>query len=558
MSEATRTEVGSEGGSTSTHRSADLVLAGLLAAAGVIHVAMVPQHASASTIDGIGFAAAGWFQLGVAALLVARRASRALYVATAVGNVALLALYLVSRTVGLPIGGHEGIVEDVGAIDGLAALLEVAAVALALYLVAAPEPRPSRALGPAPVLAGLAVLALATAAIVSPDAASHGDSASGGHAHGTGGGHEHGTGPDVVAAADEMALVDEARCDLAFNPQGYWDEAAALGVDTYTAGQMTDDHHTAASSLPDELARSSVNGGRGSKTLDELIVLTERAGEGEAAAGRLVAELSEVSDEDYREWLEWLRASGALSHGGDHHGSGADAASPDDTGHGGHVGPQPWKAMVDQRECDALAEELAVAREVALAHPTAADATKAGWVRVTPYVPGIAAHYMNFSLVDGTFELDKPEMLLYDGNGPDARIVGLSYYVVHDAESEPTQGFTGDNDHYHRHIGLCVGVGGVIGDSTTTDEECAAMGGRKQGGGAGWMNHVWVVPGCESPWGVFSAASPLLDRALAEASGQNEGGCVASGVADRWDLSPGGRGGSSAGTGGAREEAEGS
>jgi hypothetical protein len=30
-------------------------------------------------------------------------------------------------------------------------------------------------------------------------------------------------------------------------------------------------------------------------------------------------------------------------------------------------------------------------------------------------VPGIAAHYMNFSLVDRTFNVEEPEMLLYDG-----------------------------------------------------------------------------------------------------------------------------------------------
>lgn len=48
-----------------------------------------------------------------------------------------------------------------------------------------------------------------------------------------------------------------------------------------------------------------------------------------------------------------------------------------------------------------------------------------------------------------------------------------------------------------------------------------------------------MVPGCESPWGVFSAASPILDNALAEASGTDDGACASSGVLDRYDLSPG-------------------
>jgi hypothetical protein len=146
---------------------------------------------------------------------------------------------------------------------------------------------------------------------------------------------------------------------------------------------------------------------------------------------------------------------------------------------------------------------------------------------------------MNFSLVDDKFEIDKPEMILYDGTEDDARVVGLSYYMRHDGDAEPTQGFTGVNDHYHRHIGLCVNNSGVIGDSTTTEEECAAMGGRKAQGGNGWMNHAWVVPGCESPWGVFSGASPLLDGDLQKDAGASGAGCAGSGTRDRYNLDAG-------------------
>ena len=75
-------------------------------------------------------------------------------------------------------------------------------------------------------------------------------------------------------------------------------------------------------------------------------------------------------------------------------------------------------------------------------------------------MPGIAAHYMNFGLVDGEFAVDEPEMILYDGDGPDAHVVGLSYYVLQDGDAEPTQGFTGDNDHYHRHSGCAPAPAG--------------------------------------------------------------------------------------------------
>ena len=131
-------------------------------------------------------------------------------------------------------------------------------------------------------------------------------------------------------------------------------------------------------------------------------------------------------------------------------------------------------------------------------------------------------------------------MLLFDGNDPGSRIVGLSYYIRQEGNVAPTQGFVGENDPYHRHLGLCLGAGGVIGDSTTTEEECAARGGSKSTGADGWMAHAWVVPGCESPWGVFSGENPVLDATMAEATGgEGTAGCAASVARDRYDLSPG-------------------
>ncbi|MEX2227421.1 MAG: hypothetical protein WEB52_13340 [Dehalococcoidia bacterium] len=146
---------------------------------------------------------------------------------------------------------------------------------------------------------------------------------------------------------------------------------------------------------------------------------------------------------------------------------------------------------------------------------------------------------MNFGLVDGEFHIEEPEMILYDGTSDDSRVVGLSYYIRHAGTAEPTQGFTGNNDHYHRHDALCVNGSGVIGDSTTTEEECAARGGRKADGQAGWMSHAWVVPRCESPWGVFSGASPVFESELTKNSGKDGGDCAGSGVRSRFDLSPG-------------------
>lgn len=513
------------------------LLAGLMAGAGIIHLVMVPIHAGGSSLlDPLAFAAAGWFQLAVAAAILTGSARRWVFTATVVANLAMVGVWVWSRTAGLPVGSHAGVAEDVGTVDLLCVGLELAAVALAGALLLARHPLRTGVLAPA--LGAVAVLGLTTTVIVAPDTAEHG-----GHTHGEAADDHHG-GTDHVA---EMAALDRRRCDLGFNPTAFWQEAEALGVDTYAGGAMAP-HDTSDGSLESVVGSTQPLGGRGSPGLDRLISATSAAGGGEVAAAQLVVALSGAEDEDYRAWQAWMRASSASGAGGsghDHGGSSstssASSAAPDDNaGHGGHAGPQPWIAMTDQRQCVQLAQELQQARDVTGRFETAADAMAAGYSKTTTYVPGIASHYIKYDLVDDTFDIAEPEMILYDGEGPDAHVVGLSYYLLHEGDAEPSQGFTGPNDHFHRHVGLCRRDGLVIGDSTTSEEDCRARGGEKADGGNGWMNHVWVVPGCESPWGMFSGASPLLDVQLAKQSGDNDGGCSASSVRDRYDLSPGG------------------
>jgi hypothetical protein len=192
--------------------------------------------------------------------------------------------------------------------------------------------------------------------------------------------------------------------------------------------------------------------------------------------------------------------------------------------------PDPWNPLTSEADCGKLAGELEQARAVVARYPTVADAEAGGWRRVTDYVPGIAAHYMKFTNLADGFVVDQPEMLLYDGTDPGSHIVGLSYYIFKPGEEEPTEGFTGNNDHYHKHVGLCIKDGAVVAGSNATAEQCAALGGRKSNGTAAWMSHLWVVPGCESDWGLFSGANPALKVHLPgappEASGCGTGETV--------------------------------
>jgi hypothetical protein len=522
------TDASESASSASFGLTARLLLASLAIAAGAIHLAMSPIHASSSTTEAVGFAVVGWAQivLGIGLLL---RPSREVLFLTIFLNAGVIGAYIISRTVGLPVGAHAGEAESVQAVDLMVTIFEAALVAGAGLLLVRPdlasleEGASSLSFEKIAVASAIPLLVLVatSVALADPDLAQHGHD-DGGALVSSSGGHGHGGDGGGGASAAVLASLAEDRCDLAVNPAAYWRETTLAGVDTLMGGDADVTDHNAASYI------------KGTPELDKIIALHSVV-EGEVGDAQMVSALAEVDDDVYDNWLRWVGVSGMNDHG---HEEGSDAA-PDDTGMGGHLGPQPWHAMTDQSQCDALQAELAIARDTAMKYPTVKDAKAAGWRQITPYVPGIAAHFMNFGLVDGKFEIDKPEMILYDGTGDDARVVGLSYYIRQDGDAEPTQGFTGNNDHYHRHIGLCVNASGVIGDSTTTEEECAAMGGRKANGGNGWMSHAWVVPGCESPWGVFSGATPILDPGLFEDNGASGAGCAGSGVYDRFNLDPG-------------------
>ncbi len=552
---------------------ARLAIAACLLGPAAIHFAMIPSHAAESAVEAIGFAVAGWLGalLGVATLM---RPSRRLLISAAAVNLAMIGIWARSRTAGLPFGTNSGHKAQVTGIDLLATGMEAAAVLLCVAVLV--RPSLGRRLGVAGgviggIVAGFAMVATSIA-LASPSARDHSATGHGATAAGTAAGTDHahdginegllgGTaaaaGGDPAAGADHPHPDDAAIGTAAVTGEG--DATGAAPIVAADAGSGSDDagHHAATpAGVPVSALASrcdlainpvsfwdettTVHGDPGSTTspagsakLDELIRETTKPG-GEAKDAKVVAMLGSATDAEYREWVRWMQTYVGVAH------HAATAGAPDDNaGHGGHLGPQPWTAMTDQAECDQLNDELAQAKAVAMKYPHPGDAEAAGWTKVTGYVPGIAAHYMNFKYVDGTFNIDEPEMLLYDGIDPTSSMVGLSYYMIHDSDLEPTQGFAGPNDHFHRHIGLCVNDTGVIGDSTTTDEECTQRGGVKQGGTGGWMNHVWIVPGCESPWGMFSGASPLLERSLTEASGTDGGGCAGSNVRSRFDLTPG-------------------
>lgn len=179
-----------------------LVLAALGVAA--IHFAFTPVHLEANRVHGLFFLSIAWLHVAWA-FAVSRLPSRLTFRLGILLNLGILAVWLVSRTIGI-----DGVVEPYGWPDSIAAGLEVfmilgsfAPLVDRLPRARVPELARGLALGASAVL-----VAGAVSATMLPSVSGH--SSAGGHSHGGGdtgaevaaGGHDHGTGAteDTVAA----------------------------------------------------------------------------------------------------------------------------------------------------------------------------------------------------------------------------------------------------------------------------------------------------------------------------------------------------------------------
>lgn len=163
---------------------AQWLVAALLAGAGAVHLALAPSHFGESTAEGVGFVIAAWLQLvlAVAALV---RPSRLVARAVIAVSFACIAVWVVSRTFGLPFGAHAGHAETVTVVDGVTVAMEAATIVIAATFLLSRTVRRFRS----SVLAFgaiVGVFALTSAVLASPDARDHSAAA-----HGETGGHEH-------------------------------------------------------------------------------------------------------------------------------------------------------------------------------------------------------------------------------------------------------------------------------------------------------------------------------------------------------------------------------
>jgi len=188
------------------------------------------------------------------------------------------------------------------------------------------------------------------------------------------------------------------------------------------------------------------------------------------------------------------------------------------------------RSALDWDTCKQLAEQMDQAHAYAMRFPTAGEAWAAGFRTTFNYLPGMGTHTgfqtvtpelladPSFDpldpiipgVIDGTFDPGQPEFLQYDGNGPDAKLIGMSWYV-RTTTGQPPEGFVGPNDWWHHHPRLCfrktdaiiIGVNG-------TDSGCASSGGVNLHTEKYFMVHLWVVDGLEYQPDVFAPTYPCI------------------------------------------------
>ena len=195
--------------------------------------------------------------------------------------------------------------------------------------------------------------------------------------------------------------------------------------------------------------------------------------------------------------------------------------SPTDTaindGHdmdmGGHQHYTEPKGPLSAGDCLSLNISLNHAVAYAEQFPTAGVAEANGWHFLAPFISGQGTHHVNIERgVTAEFDPNRPNLLMYDGNGDNAELTGMVWAVV--SGMMPPEGFPGDNDHWHFHETLCFidGPNGpfIIGDSIS-DAQCASMGGTNQDSSDTWLLHVWlpVYEGWEAT-DIFNKTHPTV------------------------------------------------
>jgi hypothetical protein len=107
----------------------------LSAASGIIHAYFMPEHFEAWVGYGVFFLVVSVCQVLLAlALLAFRPVPRILLWAGILGIAAILAMWLVTRTIGIPLGPEAGEIEEIGVLDLSSKIAELGVIVCLIAL----------------------------------------------------------------------------------------------------------------------------------------------------------------------------------------------------------------------------------------------------------------------------------------------------------------------------------------------------------------------------------------------------------------------------------------
>jgi len=154
----------------------------------------------------------------------------------------------------------------------------------------------------------------------------------------------------------------------------------------------------------------------------------------------------------------------------------------------------------------AFADQMAIAVAAVPRLDTIAEVEAQGYVQASNVSDGSGAHWVKWTLVDKPFDPENPSMLLFDSltRGEPMELIAYSYWVASDG---PPEGFSGNTDEWHPHVGMCFENGWLKDDNLPDRRACP---GDWVNGSDLWMLHAWIVPGVENVYGDFAVVNPLL------------------------------------------------
>lgn len=136
----------------------------LLLGAAAIHLLETADHFDIDPWYGWVFISIGVGQAASALMILVRRGRR-LFLLTAIGNLLVVGIWILTRTFGVPFGEARGIRSTVEVADGAATLLEIASIVVLCYLMIQPGGGPSGVAFPIAAMGGVGVVAISVAAV---------------------------------------------------------------------------------------------------------------------------------------------------------------------------------------------------------------------------------------------------------------------------------------------------------------------------------------------------------------------------------------------------------